>query len=181
MKQIIPMLVAGVLTFVVLQLAHTAPIRADPTDYKPPEAVSLAAQPETLPQPEPEPKYTSEELETLAIIIYQEAGGDNFSNYIRECVGCVVLNRVENPNFPDTIQEVATQKRQWGRLYWTGIKWPERASNPNEAHAVERARECAKKLLETDIRPVPKNVIWCAEFPQGSGTWLHSDGIYFCY
>lgn len=167
MKRIIPILVAGIITVTVAYAARTnyetAPIRAAPTIH--------------ITQPE----YTAEELETLAIIIYQEAGADNIPDCIREYVGCVVLNRVEHPDFPDTIQEVATEKRQWGRLHWTGIKWPDRASLPAEAHAVERARECAKKLLEANTRPVPENVIWCAEFPQGSGTWLHSNGIYFCY
>lgn len=167
MKRILPILVAGIITVSVVYAARTnnetAPIRAAPVTYT------------------TQPEYTAEELETLAIIIYQEAGADSIPDNIREYVGCVVLNRVENPNFPDTIQEVATEKQQWGRLHWTGIKWPERASLPAEARAVERARECAKKLLETDNRPVPENVIWCAEFPQGSGTWLHSNGIYFCY
>lgn len=169
MKRIIPILVASIITFYVICAAHTntAPIRAAPTPTVEPERSVL--------------KYTPEELETLAIIIYQEAGGDNIPDCIREYVGCVVLNRVENPNFPDTIQEVATQKRQWGRLYWTGIEWPERASDPGEAHAVERARACAKKLLEAESRPAPEEVIWCAEFPQGTGTWLHSNGMYFCY
>lgn len=126
-------------------------------------------------------KYTESDLETLAIIIYQEAGSDSIPDEIREYVGCVVLNRVESDQFPNTIQDVATQKRQWGRLHWTGVKWPDRASNPGEAHAVERARATAKKLLESDTRPMPTNVVWCAEFPQGTGTWLHSNGIYFCY
>ena len=168
MKRIIPILVAGIITASAVYAANIKPIRAAPPVYSEPEYTT--------------PEYTAEELETLAIIIYQEAGADNIPDYIREYVGCVVLNRVEHPDFPDTIQEVATQKQQWGRLYWTGIQWPERASCPEEKHAVERARECAKKLLETNTRPVPSNVIWCAEFPQGSGTWQqYSNKIYFCY
>ena len=169
MKRIIPILVAGIITATVVYASRinyeTAPIRAAPA-----------------PTITTETKYTPEELETLAIIIYQEAGADSIPDYIREYVGCVVLNRVEHPGFPDTIQEVATQKQQWGSLYWTGIRWPERSTLPGEAHAVERARACAKKLLEADTRSVPKNVIWCAEFPQGSGIWQqYNDEIYFCY
>jgi len=38
-----------------------------------------------------------------------------------------------------------------------------------------------KRVLEMDERPVPKNVVWCAEFPQGEGTWKEFDGFYFCY
>jgi hypothetical protein len=173
MKRIIPILVAGIITAITIYVAHMKPIRAAPEPTQNiPEYNELAHS---------KPEYTVGELETLAIIIYQEAGADSIPDYIREYVGCVVLNRVEDPNFPNTIQGVATQERQWGCLHWTGIKWPDRASLPVEAHAVERARACAKKLLEADTRSVPGNVIWCAEFPQGSGTWLYSDGIYFCY
>lgn len=173
MKRIIPILVAGIITASAVYAAYTKPIRADP---EPIQNITEYTEPACS-----DPEYTTEELETLAIIIYQEAGADHIPDCMREYVGCVVLNRVEHPDFPDTIQEVATQKQQWGRLHWTGIQWPERASLPTEAHAVERARACAKKLLEADTRSVPENVIWCAEFPQGSGTWLYSDGIYFCY
>lgn len=128
---------------------------------------------------EPEPAYTDEELETLALIIYQEAGGDACSDDTRMKVGTVVMNRVESDLFPDTIQEVATQKRQYGRLYWTGLVWPERANEPGEAHAVERAYECAQAILEGE-RALPEDVIWQAEFAQGTETVAYQDGLYFC-
>lgn len=125
------------------------------------------------------PTYTDEELEALAIIIYQEAGGDACSDETRSMVGTVVMNRVASDLFPDTIQEVATQKRQYGRLYWTGLIWPERASNPGEAHAVQRAYDCARAILEGE-RVLPEDVIWQAEFPQGTEIVAHQDGLYFC-
>lgn len=158
----------------------TAFVAADGEEQQP-KPTTTAGAPEIQVCEPPAKEYTESDLETLAIIIYQEAGSDSIPDSIREYVGCVVLNRVESDRFPDTIQEVATQKRQWGRLYWTGIKWPERANNPGEAHAVERARNIAKRLLESSVRPMPANVVWCAEFPQGNGTWLHTSGIYFCY
>ena len=126
-----------------------------------------------------DPAYTDEELEALAIIIYQEAGGDACSDLTRSMVGTVVMNRVASDLFPDTIQEVATQKRQYGRLYWTGLVWPERASNPGEAHAVQRAYDCARAILEGE-RVLPEDVIWQAEFPQGTEIVAHQDGLYFC-
>lgn len=129
---------------------------------------------------ESEIKYTEEELEILSIIIYQEAGGDESSDDTRLKVGNVFLNRVNGPYFPNTFEEVATQKSQYGTLYWTGIKWPERASKPEEAHAVQRAYDIAKRLLEGE-RVLPENVIWQAEFPQGDGTYCYQDGTYFCY
>ena len=128
---------------------------------------------------EPELPYTEEELEILAIIIYQEAGGDACSDDTRLKVGTVVMNRVASDRYPDTIKEVALQRAQYGRLYWTGIKWPDRASNPGEAHAVERAYECAERILLGE-RFLPSDVIFQAEFPQGTETVCEQDGFYFC-
>lgn len=127
-----------------------------------------------------EPAYTEEQHEILAIIIYQEAGGDFCSDDTRRKVGSVFLNRVNSPLFPDTFEEVATAERQYGTLYWTGIKWPDRASNEQETHAVQRAYDIAEELL-VDGSILPDNVIWQAEFPQGDGTYCCQDGIYFCY
>lgn len=127
------------------------------------------------------PTYTQDDLECLAVVIYQEAGGDALSDEFRYYVGCVVMNRVESNLFPNTVREVAEQYRQWGRLYWTGVVWPDRANNPEEAHAVARAYDIAKKVLEDTERSVPSNVVWFAEFKQGDGVWLESDGMYFCY
>jgi hypothetical protein len=144
----------------------------------PPAVVIEEPVPEII-QEEAAPAYTDEELETLAIIIYQEAGGDACSDETRSMVGTVVMNRVASDHFPDTIQEVATQERQYGRLYWTGLVWPERANNPGEAHAVQRAYDCARAILEGE-RALPEDVIWQAEFPQGTEIVAHQDGLYFC-
>ena len=127
------------------------------------------------------PAYTEKELEILAIIIYQEAGGDACSDKTRQMVGEVFLNRVADPRFPDTIEAVALAKGQYGRLYWTGIKWPDRAVNPGEAHAVERAYKMAQALLDGSVdRLLPTDTIFQAEFKQGTEVVAHMDGFYFC-
>lgn len=128
----------------------------------------------------PDPAHTEEELNILAVVIYQEAGGDNCSDDTRLKVGSVFLNRVASPLFPDTFEEVATGKKQYGTLYLTGIKWPDRATQPEEAHAVERAYRIAEELL-TGGSILPAHVIWQAEFKQGDGLYCYQDGIYFCY
>ena len=125
------------------------------------------------------PLYTEEEREILAIIIYQEAGADYCSDDTRLKVGTVFLNRVASDEFPDTFYDVATAKAQYGTLYWTGIQWPERASDPREAHAVERSYEIADRLLEGE-RSFDEDVIWQAEFPQGTEVVAYQDGTYFC-
>ena len=130
---------------------------------------------------DPMPKYTEAELEALALVIYQEAGADACSDETRYMVGTVALNRVADDRFPDTLEEVLLQERQYGRLAWTGLIWPERASRPGEAHAVERAYRQARELLDGTVTDVlPADVVWQAEFRQGSETVAESDGFYFC-
>ena len=96
---------------------------------------------------EPDPQ----DVEYLAIVIFCEAGADAQCDETRYMVGDVVLNRVTDSRYPDSIHEVLTQKLQYGRFYWTGVVWPERASYAGNQKAVERAREIAYNLL-TDTR-----------------------------
>lgn len=129
----------------------------------------------------PEPTYTDEELDALALAIYQEAGSDTCSDETRLMVGTVVLNRVADHRYPDTIQEVLTQRAQYGRLHWTGLVWPERAGYQSEAHAVERAYNLAEDLLSGTVADVlPPDVVFQAEFVQGSEVVAQTDGFYFC-
>lgn len=58
------------------------------------------------------PPYTDEELELLALVIYQEAGADYCSDDTRLKVGTVVMNRVASDAYPDTVREVVLQPAQ---------------------------------------------------------------------
>ncbi len=128
-----------------------------------------------------EPPYTDEELELLALVIYQEAGGDACSDECRQMVGEVALNRVASSRYPDTLAEVLTQPYQYGRLHWTGLVWPARADLPQEARAVARAYKTAEALLTGSVeRLLPEDAIFQAEFPQGAETLAEIDGFYFC-
>ena len=130
--------------------------------------------------PAPDKTYTDEELDILALIVYQEAGEDRVSDDTRRLVAQVFLNRVNDSRFPDSFYEVATAERQYGRLYWTGIVWPDRASSQVEAHAVERAYKIAQEVLESDDPICPEDVIFQAEFVQGD-IYAEQDGMYFCF
>lgn len=124
------------------------------------------------------PTYTENDLELLALGIYQEAGGDECSDETREMVGTVILNRVADERYPNTLREVLLQKKQYGELHWTGIKWPERALKPSEYQAVQRAYCIAEKLLE-GYRVLPADVVFQSEYIQGEIV-AHQDGFYFC-
>ena len=165
----------------------------EPKQFEPvAETVTLNAQVIEVVEPEPvviesepvevvEPLYTERELEILAMIVYQEAGSDLCSDSVRQMVGEVVLNRVADPRFPGSIEEVALQQAQYGRLHWTGIQWPARATNPGELHAVDRAYKVAQDLLDgTATKLLPPDTVWQAEFVQGVEVVAQTDGFYFC-
>ena len=116
--------------------------------------------------------YTYEDLYLLAHIINAEAGGG--TSYISDqCVfgvGSVVLNRVKDHRFPNTIREVLWQPGQYYNG-WHGAITRE---------PVDRSWQIAAELLEEG--PIfPPEVVWQANFTQGRGTYLYTDGMYFCY
>lgn len=122
-----------------------------------------------------------EDAEYLACVIYQEAGGDGCCDMCRRRVADIVLNRVKDARFAgDTVEAILTEGNplQWGLYSVTGIVWPEKASYPEEAEAVERARRIAIEVLEGGHSDLTEDYIWCAEFPQGQDV-IECDGIYF--
>lgn len=114
--------------------------------------------------------YTQEDLELLAHVIYAEAGSDYCTDEMRYGVGSVVLNRVEDECFPDTLYNVVYQKGQY-QCTWDGNidKIPD-----------ERAYRIAMDLLNNGSI-FPSDVVYQAEFKQGSGVYSKIQNIYFCH
>ena len=144
------------------------------------DVLTATPTPEPTPTKELEPTYTEDELFCMAAAIYNEAGGDMCSDETRLLVGYVILNRVNSSKFPNTIREVLEAKRQYGEFYWTGVKFADRSSKPEEKNAVERAYEIAKRVL-TEPSTIPETVAFQAEFEQGTGVYKYQDSIYFCH
>ena len=122
------------------------------------------------------------DVELLACVIYQEAGGDTCCDMCRRRVADVVLNRVKDPRFKGTtIEEILIDgdpAPQWGLYSVTGVVWPDKARLPEEQHAVERAYRIAREVLEGQHSDLTSEYIWCAEFSQGTDV-IECDGIYF--
>ena len=120
-----------------------------------------------------EETYTEDDLYVLSHIISAEAG--NCSEDMMLSVGSVVLNRVADDRFPDTISEVVFQEGQYAPT-WDGAYYNE----PTEA-----AKKVAKRLLE-EGSAIDASVVWQAEFPQGNGVYDTIESpfgtvMYFCY
>lgn len=164
------------------------PVKEPVSEPEPPVIV------ETKPAPDPvlttppvsdttvfeEPEADLVVQEQLAIGIYREGGGDAICDDCRLRIGDVMLNRVMDDRYPDTLAEVLTQKGQYNTMYWDGITWPERADNPGEAHAVERACDTAANLMSgTHSELYGAGYIFQSEFPNlGHDVFQHC-GIYF--
>lgn len=127
--------------------------------------------------------WSEDDVFCLAAVIYQEAGGDACSDETRRMVADVVLNRVFDDRFPNTIREVLEDAPggalQYGRFALTGVCFPAAAKNECEQHAVERAYRIANEVLDGEHTELFENgYIWQAEFAQGSGC-VWQDGICF--
>ena len=122
---------------------------------------------------QPEPAYSETDLYVLSHIISAEAG--NCSEDMMLSVGSVVLNRVADDRFPDTIEEVVFQPGQYSPT-WNGAYY---------AEPTEEAVEVAKTLLE-EGSAIDSSVVWQAEFPQGQGIYDTIESpwgsvMFFCY
>lgn len=109
------------------------------------------------------------DLYLLSHLINAEAGSDWCSDDLMRYVGSVALNRVEHNAFPNSLEEVIYQPGQYACL-WDGNFTKEPS---------ERAVRIAKELLEGGS-VLPVDVVFQAEFPQGSGCYIQEQNMYLC-
>lgn len=123
---------------------------------------------------EPERGYTDDELYYLAAVVCREAGGE--SDEIQLLVANVVINRVNSAIYPDSIYGVLTDYMQYGMMWKYGVSFPKWA----DQNTIDHCYDIARRILEGE-RVCPDNVLFQAEFEQGSGIYKQFDGFYFCY
>lgn len=142
----------------------------------PTEPVYIPSETVEAPEPtEPIMEIDPHGLELLACVIYQEAGGDRVCDECRRRVADVVLNRVSDPRFPNTIEDVLTAKGQYGNYSKTGVVWSKQSTYAGEQHAVERAYRIAGEVLSGNHSDLyGEGYVWQATFKQGK------DNIYHC-
>ena len=121
------------------------------------------------------PSYSEEDLYLLSHVICGECNNCDWK--MKTWVGSVVLNRVADPRFPSTLQEVIFQNNP---LQYSCTVDGNFYKEPNE-----ETIDAAKYLLENGS-VLPENVIFQAEFKQGTGEYDHikaPNGVimYFCY
>lgn len=112
--------------------------------------------------------YSDEDLYVLEHVIAGECNDCSWDMKIS--VGSVVLNRVADERFPDTIAEVVFQEGQYA-CTWDGNYYKE---------PTEETKKAAKYLLENGTQ-IDESVVWQAEFVQGNGVYDQISSMYFCY
>lgn len=117
---------------------------------------------------------TEDDLFYLAAAVCREAGGS--SEEIQLLVANVVINRVNSSRYPNTIYGVLTQYMQYGTMWKYGVSFPEWA----DQGVKDQCYSVARRILDGE-RVCPSNVLFQAEFKQGSGVYKEIDGFYFCY
>lgn len=117
------------------------------------------------------PKYTQEDVQLVAEIIYHENWYTDKDHLAAYYTGAVIYNRWKSPNWPDTIKGVIYQKGQYAvvpKLFTEKI--------PDECY------QMAEDILKNGAPDVPPNVVYQSmQSKLGSGHWKVINGEYFAY
>ena len=115
--------------------------------------------------------YSADDFYELSHVIQAEAGYTYWDMMIG--VGSVVLNRVKSDSFPNTVYEVIHQPGQYSTVSYLASQVP-----------TEEVLEVTDFLLRNGSQ-YPAEVVYQANFEQGSGTYLtlstNYSTMFFCY
>lgn len=112
--------------------------------------------------------YSMEDYEVMVQLLTGECQNQTWDCQV--AVGSVALNRVAHEKYPDTLYEVLHQKGQYAC-----IKDRNAYREPTEL-----TLEVADYLLRNGSQ-LPSNVIYQAQFKQGSGVYAKIGNQIFCY
>lgn len=114
-------------------------------------------------------KYTQEDVQLLAEVIYHENWHTDSEHLAAYYTGAVVMNRVHCSEWPNTIEGVLYQGGQY--------------STTKKFYTVKLPSECyqmAEDILKNGTPDVPENVIFQSMRPLGE-VWKKVNTDYFCF
>lgn len=109
------------------------------------------------------------DISLLAEVIYHENWHTDKEKLTARYTGAVVMNRVNSPEWPDSVESVLYQKGQY--------------STTKKFFTVQLPDECydmARDIYVNGTPDVPEDVVFQATFKQGK-IWKIINGEYFCY
>ena len=115
--------------------------------------------------------YTEEELDLLSRLIYSEGGTESYETKLK--IGSVVMNRVSDPDFPDTIREVIYQKNQFSVTTHKidGVIMIDRPAD-------EESKRAAKEVLDYGSILPPDVQVFYAKYISNVKNWVISRKVY---
>lgn len=125
--------------------------------------------PEVLAKIMPREDWYYEALDLLAHLIWSEVGDEGEESMWK--AGSVVMNRIKHHEYPNDLYSVIYQKGQY-EVTWNGGLYKEEP--PDIAY------EVAAELLNSGSI-LPSDVLYQAEFTQGSGVYDKIGNTYYCY
>ena len=133
-------------------------------------------------------QYSDEDIRILTTTVFHEAG--HTTEQLRQYVAQVVLNRVEDSRFPDTVKGVITQPGQYSTKYATveAANAIQATDSKNGTDYYGICEDSVKAAMMGQVE-MPSNVLYQANFSQGKGVWKsvyfnsgwYASTSYFCY
>lgn len=133
-------------------------------------------------------QYSDEDIRILTTTVFHEAG--HTTEQLRQYVAQVVLNRVEDSRFPDTVKGVITQPGQYFTKYATveAANAIQATDSKNGTYYYGICEDSVKAAMMGQVE-MPSNVLYQANFSQGKGVWKsvyfnsgwYASTSYFCY
>ncbi|MFR2155893.1 MAG: cell wall hydrolase [Evtepia gabavorous] len=131
---------------------------------------------------------SDEDIRILTTTVFHEAG--HTTEQLRQYVAQVVLNRVEDSRFPDTVKGVITQPGQYSTKYATveAANAIQATDSKNGTYYYGICEDSVKAAMMGQVE-MPSNVLYQANFSQGKGVWKsvyfnsgwYASTSYFCY
>ena len=122
----------------------------------------------------------ADEIKLLSAIIFAEAGGvsrthpNEDADLWQQYVGYVIMNRVDSKGFPNSIHDVLYQRGQYDS------KTKEKVEKGKVTEQSTKNAIIVLKNYYSGQIPVPRNMVFQAEFPQGTSVYVHIGNTYFC-
>ena len=133
-------------------------------------------------------QYSDEDIRILTTTVFHEAG--HTTEQLRQYVAQVVLNRVEDSRFPDTVKGVITQPGQYSTKYATveAANAIQATDSKNGTYYYGICEDSVKAAMMGQVE-MHSNVLYQANFSQGKGVWKsvyfnsgwYASTSYFCY
>lgn len=133
-------------------------------------------------------QYSDEDIRILTTTVFHEAG--HTTEQLRQYVAQVVLNRVEDSRFPDTVKGVITQPGQYSTKYATveAANAIQATDSKNGTYYYGICEDSVKAAMMGQVE-MPSNVLYQANFSQGKGVWKsvyfnsgwYASTSYFCH